>query len=156
MPLVRAVWPNALVLPIEVPLSEWSVEMGQRTAWHVESAGLKPVYLASSDLTHYGPAYGFVPAGVGETGLKWALENDNRLLRVITDGSPEQVVPEVQTHRNACGGGAITAMLAACRASGASDVRVLRHTNSYQTLMAYSPPPADDAVGYAAVVVGTK
>lgn len=156
LPLIRAVWPNALVLPIEVPLSEWAVEMGERTARHVAAAGLQPVYLASSDLTHYGPAYRFTPGGVGETGLDWALENDNRLLRVVTDGSPEQVVAEVRAHRNACGGGAIAAMLAACRAAGASDARVLRHANSYQALMPYGPQSSENAVGYAAVVVGMK
>jgi hypothetical protein len=155
VPLIRAAWPKAMVLPIEVPLVEQAVEMGERTARHVAAAGLRPVYLASSDLTHYGPSYQFAPAGVGETGFAWALENDERLLRIITDGSPEQVVAEVRARRNACGGGAIAAMLAACRASGATRARVLRHANSYQTLMVHDPQPPDDAVGYAAVIVGS-
>ncbi len=155
LPLITAVWSEAVVLPIEVPLDERAVAMGERTARYAAAAGLKAVYLASSDLTHYGPAYGFAPAGVGAAGLNWARENDERLLRIVTDGSAERVVAEVRAHRNACGGGAIAAMLAACNVAGASSVRVLRHASSHETLGAISADPPDDAVGYAAVVVGS-
>lgn len=154
LPLIRAAWPDAVVLPIEVPLTGRAVEMGEQSARLVAEAGISPVYLASSDLTHYGPAYRFAPAGVGETGLQWAWENDEQLLRIVTDGTPEQVVEEVRAHRNACGGGAIAAMLAACRVAGSLKACVLRHANSYQTLGAFNPQPPEDAVGYASVVVG--
>jgi AmmeMemoRadiSam system protein B len=55
---------------------------------------------------------------------------------------------------SACGGGAIAAMLAACRELGAMEARVLRHASSYETLRDVAPQPATNAVGYAAVVVG--
>ncbi len=155
LPLVRAAWPNAMVLPIEVPLTERAVEIGERTARSIEGTGLNAVFLASSDLTHYGPAYHLVTAGIGRDGLKWAKENDRRLLRIVTEGRAEQVVAEVQAHRNACGGGAIAAMLAACRVFGASRASVLRHASSYETLAAVAPQAPTDAVGYAAVVVGS-
>ena len=77
--------------------------------------GLSPVFLASSDLTHYGPSYRFAPVGTGEAALSWAKDNDRRLLRLVENLEIAQVVPEVRDHLNACGGGAIAAMLAACR-----------------------------------------
>jgi len=55
---------------------------------------------------------------------------------------------------NACGGGAIAAMLSACRELGANEARVLHHANSYETLSVIDPQPPDNAVGYASVVVG--
>jgi AmmeMemoRadiSam system protein B len=56
---------------------------------------------------------------------------------------------------NACGGGAIAAMLAACRELGATTATVLRHTNSYETLLEHvAGHERDNAVGYASVVVG--
>jgi AmmeMemoRadiSam system protein B len=142
------------VLPVEVPLVEHATEIGTRTARTIESLGLDAVFLASSDLTHYGPAYGFVPAGVGSAALAWAGDNDRKLLDVVTGMSAERVVPEVRANLNACGGGAIAAMLAACRERGIVEVRVLRHANSYETLAAVAPQRPDNAVGYAAVVVG--
>src|SRR5687768_1756351 len=65
LPLIQAVWPSASVLPVEVPLIDDAEEIGRRTADQVRAAGMRAVFLASSDLTHYGPAYGFAPAGVG-------------------------------------------------------------------------------------------
>ena len=155
LPLIQRAWPNALVLPVEVPLMDDAVEIGIRTARSVQSVGLSAMYLASSDLTHYGPAYHNTPAGVGIAALDWAKDNDRRLLDVVTNMTPEQVVTEVRNRANACGGGAIAAMMSACREHGATSAKVLRHANSYEVLrniVADNTP--DNAVGYAAVVVG--
>ena len=154
LPLIQQAWPDATLLPIEVPAIDAAVEIGRRTAEHIASGGARAVYLASSDLTHYGPSYRFTPAGVGEAALAWAKANDRRLLERVTDLAAEAVVPEAKAHANACGAGAIAAMLAACRHTGATTARVLRHANSYETLAGVRPQPAADAVGYAAVVVG--
>jgi hypothetical protein len=45
-------------------------------------------------------------------------------------------------------------MLEACTTAGATQAKVLRHANSYQTLRGLVPPDASNAVGYAAVVIG--
>jgi MEMO1 family protein len=154
LPLVQAAWPAARVLPVETPLLAEAAEIGRVTARAAIAAGLQPVYLASSDLTHYGPAYQFAPAGVGENGLRWAVENDRRLLEIVTAMTPERIVPEVAARRNACGAGAIAAMMAACQEHGASRAVVLRHSNSFAVLSALAPQRPDNAVGYAAVVIG--
>jgi MEMO1 family protein len=154
LPLVQAAWPAARLLPVEVPPTMDAAEIGRATARAVKSVGARAVYLASSDLTHYGPAYQFAPAGVGESGLGWAMENDRRLLAVVTAMTPDRIVPEVMARRNACGAGAIAAMMAACIEHGAVRAVVLRHANSFQTLAAVAPQRADNAVGYAAVVLG--
>ena len=154
LPLIQSAWPGASILPVEVPLVDGAAEIGRHTARQVASAGLSAVFLASSDLTHYGPGYGFAPAGVGPKGLAWAKDNDRRLLDLVTTLAVGEIVGHVRRHANACGGGAIAAMLAACLESGATSARVLRHANSYETLEAVAPQPPVDAVGYAAVVVG--
>lgn len=153
LPLIRAVWPDARMLPVEVPLVEIAVSIGTKVARAALENGTKAVFLASSDLTHYGPSYRFTPAGIGEAGLNWAKENDRRLLRIVENFEIGQIVPEVRSHLNACGGGAIAAMLAACREAGATSAQVLRHASSYETLAPVAPQPPIDAVGYAAVVV---
>ncbi len=154
VPLIKAAWPEAVILPVEVPPLENAVTIGQRTAREVLRSNLRAVYLASSDLTHYGPNYRFTPAGVGPAAMRWAKENDQRLLQLVTDMQAEHIVPQVRARLNACGAGAIAAMLAACREHGATHGRLLRHANSYETLSAIRPRPATDAVGYAAMVIG--
>jgi AmmeMemoRadiSam system protein B len=66
----------------------------------------------------------------------------------------ERVVPEASIHLNACGAGAIAAMMAASQTAGATQARVLKHTNSYRTLALVAPQTPENAVGYAAVMLG--
>jgi len=154
LPLIQQAWPKAAILPVEIPPIGLAVELGRRVAAVVKDSGAACVYLASADLTHYGPAYGFTPAGVGESAMRWELDNDRRLLQVVTDMTPDKIVPEAMSHQNSCGPGAIAAMMAACQFHGAKQALVLRHANSYQTLARLAPQRPDNAVGYAAVLVG--
>jgi AmmeMemoRadiSam system protein B len=153
LPLIRAAWPGAAILPVEVPVLDSAAEMGKTTARKMIDAGVKAVYLASSDMTHYGPNYRFTPAGIGLAALNWAKDNDRRLLDLVTNIRVERIVPEVRARLNACGGGAIAAMLAACREYGATTGRIIRHANSFLTLSAIKPQTPNDAVGYASVVI---
>jgi len=154
LPLIQSAWPGVSIVPVEVPLSDAATEIGRCAARQASAAGLKAVFLASSDLTHYGPGYRFAPAGVGPQGLAWAKDNDRMLLELVAQMTPEGIVGHVRQHGNACGGGAIAAMLAACMESGATSARLLRHASSFETLARVAPQPPIDAVGYAAVVVG--
>ncbi len=153
VPLIQLAWPGATILPIEVAPTTDAAAIGRLTARQISQANLRAVYLASSDLTHYGPAYRFTPAGVGQRSLEWAMDNDRRFLDLVKRFAIEQIVPEAMSRQNACGAGAVAAMLAACREAGASEATVLRHANSYETLAQVHPQSPDNAVGYAAVVV---
>jgi AmmeMemoRadiSam system protein B len=154
VPLIQLAFPNAAVLPIEVGVTENAAEIGRNTAARVAKEGLKAVYLASSDLTHYGTNYEFVPAGVGVGAMNWAKQNDQRVLNLVAGMQSERIISEVRQHHNACGPGAIVAMMEACRVSGAGVGKVLRHATSYETLAEVAPQPPTNAVGYASVVVG--
>jgi len=154
LPMIQAAWPAAKVLPVEVPVLLDAMEIGRIVARRAITSGLRPVYLASSDLTHYGPNYQFAPAGVGPAAMQWTKDNDRRLLQILTDMTPERIVPEVMARRSACGPGAIAAMMAACMEHGAKCATVLRHATSFETLAAVAPQRPDNAVGYAAVVIG--
>lgn len=154
IPLVQQAFPGAPVLPIEIPAVASAPLMGRKTAQCLAETGLRVMYLASTDFTHYGPNYGFAPAGVGTPGIQWAIQNDRRLLKLISELDAENIVPEVQQHHNACGAGAIAALLAAGRQLGATSAKLLWHTNSYETLANVCPQPPTNAVGYAAIAIG--
>jgi AmmeMemoRadiSam system protein B len=154
VPIIQLAFGGAAVLPIEVPVNERAGEMGRETARKISGAGLRAVYLASSDFTHYGTNYRFTPAGVGVSAMNWAKQNDQRLLGLIEGMRSEGVIAEVREHANACGAGAIVAMMEACKEVGASGAKILRHATSYETLAEVAPQPPTNAVGYASVVVG--
>jgi AmmeMemoRadiSam system protein B len=154
LPLIRAAWPNAAILPVEVPLTPNASKIGQAVAKTLIELNRRAVFLASSDLTHYGPNYRFAPAGVGMQGLDWAKQNDKRLLDRVEQFDVDGIVPEVSQRLNACGGGAIAAMMSACREFGAKTATVLRHATSFETLKEVHPQKPDNAVGYASVVIG--
>jgi hypothetical protein len=153
LPLIQLAWPSAAILPVETPPNMRAVELGQTVQRCIAAAGAKAIYLASSDLTHYGPSYRFTPAGVGPAALEWAMANDQRLLERVQNLEMEKIVPEASEHLNACGAGAIAAMLAACKAAGAKNATLLRHSSSYRTLAPVAPQAPINAVGYASVMV---
>jgi MEMO1 family protein len=154
VPLIQLAWPGAMILPLEVPAHAVGCVIGRKTAQVVQASGLRAVYLASSDFTHYGTNYRYTPAGVGPAAMEWAKDNDKPLLSLIEKLDAEQIVPEVQNRQNACGAGAIAALLAACRELGASTARTLTHATSYETLAPLGPQAPTNAVGYASIVVG--
>jgi hypothetical protein len=144
--------PDAKILPIMIPPSEHAAGLGRIIGRTIREAQTPAVIVASSDLTHYGPSYGFLPAGDGPEGVRWAKENnDRRILDLILDMQPDRIVPEAAQHKNACGSGAIAAAIAACQQLGATRGLLLHHTNSYEVLHDRYPDALTDAVGYAAV-----
>jgi len=149
LPFIKALFPEARILPIAVPPSSVASQVGIAVARAAEHLGRAVVAIGSSDLTHYGPRYGFAPVGVGPRGLEWAKENDRHLLELVVQMEAEQVVPEAQRHHNACGSGAIAAAIAFSAALGATRGIVLQHITSHEVMPMGRPT---DFVGYAAVV----
>lgn len=155
VPFVQYLFPEAKILPILVEPSPRAIEVGQAVARTVAACQAKVVYLASSDLTHYGPRYGFVPEGLGQEALAWAKQvNDMRLIKVIRQMRVEAICAEIAEHHNACGAGAIAATMAACRAQGASRGVLLAHVSSYEVAGDILGGRDTDSVGYAGIVFG--
>lgn len=153
IPLLQLIWPAVTILPVEVPPDAMAEQIGRKTAQIVSRLASRPVFLASSDLTHYGATYGLLPVGTGPKAMQWGKDNDQRLLDLLCQMKPNALVGESESHLNACGAGAIAAMVAACMERGAKTVRILRHTSSFETLARISPQAGDLSVGYASAVV---
>lgn len=150
VPFIQYLFPQARILPILLSPDELAVPAGEAIARAIARSGKKAVVVGTSDLTHYGEMYyGFAPAGSGERALAWARANDERVIRLMLEMKAEEIIPETESHHNACGGGAIAATVAAARALGARKGVLLEYTNSHQVM---PRGPATDFVGYAAVV----
>lgn len=149
LPFIRYLFPEATIVPLMVPPTERSVGVGEAVARAMQAQQGQVYLLGSTDLTHYGPRYGFAPRGTGPAALTWAKENDCRLLDAVAHMRAEAIVAQGATDLSACGAGAVAATVAAARQLGASRGLVLEHTTSYDVHPAGTP---SDFVGYAAVV----
>jgi AmmeMemoRadiSam system protein B len=152
VPFLQAAAPSATLLPIMMPPIAEAAQLGRIVAQCAQALGRRVLFFASSDLTHYGPRFEFVPAGIGDAGIRWAKDvNDRRLLDRVVALDAEGIVPEAREHQNACGPGAIAATIAACQELGATRGFILEHTSSSEVL-ARGGETMVDAVGYASAV----
>lgn len=147
LPMIRYFWPEVAIVPITVRPEESALVLGQRVA---EIAGRDQiVYIASTDLTHYGWVYNFLPEGRGEKGLNWLQRNDRQLLQLLLSVQSELILEETKRHHNACGVGAVMALTSAFDLFGIKSGTLIEYKTSH------GDAPAEQfemGVGYAGVV----
>lgn len=152
LPLMQAACDDVQIVPIIISPSPNAVRTGREIGKVLARDFPDATVLGSTDLTHYGPQYGFTPGSTGSAGLEWANQNDARVLKLIKSMEAEKIVAETAAHQSACGGGAIAATIAACSAMGATTGRTLKYTTSAEVMREVYSQRSDDSVGYAAVV----
>jgi AmmeMemoRadiSam system protein B len=153
VPFVQTLFPGARVLPVIVPPRESAVGFGEVLAEAVAESGKAVVCLGSTDLTHYGPRYGFVPKGVGSEGLQWASDvNDRAFVDLALRVEPERLLSQGVKHGSACGPGAAAATVAVARRRGIDRGHLLSQTTSNEIMQEKMGTTSSDSVGYAAVV----
>lgn len=154
VPFIQHLMPQAKIIPIMVPPGDHAAMLGSAVGRACKAFDADVLFVASTDLTHYGPRFGFAPRGVGPGGIAWARDvNDRRMIEAIKAMREEAIVPEARANLNACGAGAVAATIAACRALGASRAELLEHTTSHDVLRSIEPD-ARDSVGYAGMLIG--
>jgi len=163
VPFLQLLFPDARLLPIIVPANDSAIRLGVAVAEASRARrGAKAdetpnppsvVFLGSTDLTHYGPRYGFTPMGVGSEALHWASDvNDRQFLELALALEPERLLANALENGNACGPGAAAAALAAAQRLGVRRGVLLAHTNSNEVMLREMGTTSRDSVGYAAVV----
>jgi AmmeMemoRadiSam system protein B len=153
MPFVKYLFPKAKVVPLMVPVVKTAHEVGEAVGRTVAAYGYDALIVGTTDLTHYGPHYGFVPQGIGAKGNRWAKEvNDRRFIDLVCKLKTSEVVAEATERKNACSSGAAAATLAAVTAMGATEAILLQHTTSSEVLGTRSEEEMADSVGYAGIV----
>lgn len=152
LPLVQRLLPEALIVPIMVGPGPWAEEVGRECARAAADLGRRVAFLGSTDLTHYGPAFGFEPHGHGAAGIRWAKEvNDRRFVRLIERMDAGALVPEARRNRNACGAGAVAATVGAMCELGCERYEELEHRTSAEVERG-DGGQAVNSVGYEAGV----
>ena len=154
VPFIQHLFDDAKILPILVPPIEESVALGEAVGEIISADEKKKIVcIGSTDLTHYGPRYGFTPMGTGEDAFQWASEvNDGEFIDFALKLKPQKMLASAAENCNACGYGAAAAAVAAARKIGRTKGLLLAHTNSNEVMLQKMGTSSTDSVGYAAIV----
>lgn len=154
VPFIQHLFPNARIVPIIVPVSGFDHSFGTHVGELIHSKpDRKIVCLASTDLTHYGPRYGFCPEGTGPAALKWAREvNDMEFIDLALRMEADKLVEAAIEKGNACGPAAVATVVSAAKAMGRICGVLLGHTTSSEIMLKKFNQPSQESVGYAAIV----
>lgn len=153
IPFVQHLFPDAKLLPILTPPADEAVEVGCCVGRIAKESDKIIVCIGSTDLTHYGPRYGFAPMGTGEKGLKWASQvNDREFIDFALRMEPANMLDSAGRNCNACGAGAAAAAVAAAKELGRTQGTLLAHTDSNTIMAQKMGSRSTESVGYAAIV----
>jgi hypothetical protein len=153
LPFVQQLFPKVTIVPIMVPPASTAHAVGDSVARTLVAYKYDALILGTTDLTHYGPRYHFVPQGTGRQANAWAkVENDRRFIDLVVKMKSDEVVGEAAERRNACSAGAAAATMSACRVLGATQGVLLRHTTSSEVIAGMGEGDVEDSVGYAGIV----
>jgi len=153
VPFIQYLFAGAKILPIVVPPTEQAVALGTSIGDIISAAKKKIVCIGSTDLTHYGPRYGFTPMGTDQNALQWASRvNDRKFIDLALKLDAESLLTSAAENCNACGPGAAAAAVAAAKKLGKTEGLLLAHTNSNEVMLRDMGTSSADSVGYAAMV----
>jgi AmmeMemoRadiSam system protein B len=145
--MLKYFFPEAKLLALRSPLSRIAQELGEAVADIARTEGISIGAIGSTDLTHYGPNYGFLAKGVGPKAVEWVKEENDkgfidRALRMDIEG----LLKHAQENDSACSAGAAASAIATCKALGAKKGTLLDYYTSYDIM------PDDSFVGYAGIL----
>jgi len=147
LPFIKYFFEETKIVPIGVPPTQNSLEIGKAVADISRRLGLRVKVIGSTDLTHYGMNYGFVSHGTGPAALDWVRnENDRRVIDAMLAMDPDKVITEALANQNACCSGAAATAIAAAKQLGADKAETIAYATSYDK------SPGDSFVGYAGIV----
>ena len=149
LPMARYFFPGASLVWIRLPADNSSSGAGLALARAADHLKRKIVVLASTDLTHYGTNYGFVPKGSGPEALQWVKKvNDHNFIHAVEAGNPAAVLERATQDFSSCSAGAVLGAMAFAQALDAGPARLLEYATSADVLSGEDLPGS--FVGYAA------
>jgi len=145
--LIKYFFPDARLFAIRPPFSTKAIDLGREIARIAKERGLSILAIGSTDLTHYGPNYGFMGKGTGPASVEWVKNvNDKGFIDCAVKMDAEDLLDHALKKSSACSAGAAASVIATCEASGAKKGILLDYYTSYDIMR------DDSFVGYAGIV----
>jgi len=149
LPMLRYFLPKASLLWMRFGADIKAYSAGIALANAAAKLGRRIAVLASADLTHYGPNYGFMPKGTGRQALQWVQQvNDRRLIEAVETGDAVAVLERAETEFSSCSAGALLGAMGAASVFCNASARLLEYGSS----AGKETEIPDSFVGYAAML----
>ncbi len=147
LPFIKYFFTRSNIIPIGVPPNRASFKIGKAAATMAKAKGMRLKVIGSTDLTHYGSNYGFMPKGTGTEAVEWVKQvNDRKAIDAMLAMDPDKILEEAESNSNACCSGAAATAVAAAKEMGAKSGRLVTYATSHDK------SPGENLVGYAGVV----
>ncbi|MHA1712451.1 MAG: AmmeMemoRadiSam system protein B [Candidatus Ranarchaeia archaeon] len=154
LPFLQYLFGDIPIVPIAIGPSDFEdlEDVGNAIASGVQSTNKDVVVIASTDMTHYGYAYGYTPVGTGPVSkvLEFMRQSDGENIGFIESLDAKGLFENVKSKGiTMCGVAPVAAALIAANKLGAKKVESLQYTTSYDTFGGSS----DQIVGYYSALI---
>ena len=148
-PFIKYFFPKSKIVVCGVAPSSFASKIGATAVEKAKGLGRQIRVIGSTDMTHYGPDFGFTPAGIGKKAVEWVTkENDRNGVKAMREMDEQRIIAQGLDHKSMCCAGAATATVAACKKMGAVKAIELDYATSFEK------SGSDSFVGYAGLVYG--
>jgi AmmeMemoRadiSam system protein B len=111
LPMVKHLFPDVRYIGLRAAPDESAVETGRALYKAAEKLGRKCAVIGSTDLTHYGLNYGFMPPDSLDDPAGWVEKRDRALIGDLLDMKGKKALERAERDHSACSaGGAVTAL----------------------------------------------
>jgi AmmeMemoRadiSam system protein B len=145
LPFIKYFMGDIPLLCVGLPPDDSSLNFAVEALKIVQSRYNNPVIIGSTDLTHYGPAYGFMPFGSGIAAVNAVKENDAEMIKLFETMDSGKIIKKALALQNACCPGAAAGAVAGAQELGAVKGVMSEYGTSYEKAGGQS------FVGYAGV-----
>jgi hypothetical protein len=147
LPLIKYFFPESRMVALRGPHSQAAVALGRELVGLAQAQGKSLKVIGSTDLTHYGPNYGFMPQGEGQKAVDWVRNvNDKGFIDLALGMDVSGLLQHAARYHSACSAGAAAAAIAACQVLGSRQGVLVAYYTSNEAMA------GDSFVGYAGIV----
>ena len=146
VPLIAALHPGVKWAAWRLPADERAITFGEILAEAVVKSGRRTAVIGSTDLTHYGPNYGFKPADSLDNPVEWMEKRDMKILEAFVGFDGKGALKLAASEKSACSVGAAVGAMTFARNRGAGIGSILSYRTSRDI------HPSSSFVGYGSII----
>ena len=146
-PFIKYFYPDVKIVVCGVAPSFFASTIGSMAVEEAKNLSRNIRIIGSTDMTHYGPDFGFTRAGIGEKAVEWVKnKNDRDAIGAMMEMDESNIIAQGLENKNMCCAGAVAASVAACKKMGAVKAVELDYAISFDK------SASESFVGYAGIL----
>ena len=150
LPFIKYYFDNVKIIICRIPPDNNAFLFSANLIELITEKKLNCALICSTDLTHYGFRFGFMPEGRGARALRWVkTANDKKIIDYACSLDSRKTLATSLKDHNSCCGGAITAGVETAKGIGCSYGRQVGYYTSADILNENDP---SDFVGYCGII----